>query len=109
MKTRGMPSPALTEEDVRRIVREEVDISAEAILGSCATHINNLFAHIVDEQKQAQIAVIEACGYKVIKLPGTATELPEEEASIQDAQEGDMYQGVERRKRPEPRQYKAPK
>ena len=91
MKTKGMPSPALSEDDVRRIIREEVDISAKAILDSCATHINNLFAHIVDEQKQAQIAVIEACGYKVIKLPG------------------DMYQGVERRKRPEPRQYKAPK
>ena len=110
MKTKpGMSS--LNEDDVRRICREEQDISAKAILDSCATHINKTFAGILEEQTKGQIAVIEACGYKVIRQQATDTETPaNQEASEVPAEEGtppwqDRRVG-DRRKRPEPKCYK---
>lgn len=104
MGTKGMSS--LNEDDVRRICREEQDISAKAILDSCATHIHKTFAELVEDQITTQIAVIEACGYKVIRQPASDTDLQANQEASEVPVEEDIPPQVERRKTPEPKGYK---
>jgi len=67
MNTKGMPSPALSEEDVRRIVRQELIGMESMICQIVSDKMNERLNAFYEQQTKQQIAVIEAMGLRVVK------------------------------------------